>query len=90
MTARLATERETLDALREGARLEDCGSIERGEFNTHRNIVHLEMSMRDVSAQDVAIWAHDAELEDVSEYRRARVELAYAEAQWDGMERWLQ
>lgn len=90
MTARLATERETLDALREGARLEDCGSIERGEFDTHRNIVHLEMSMRDVSAQDVAIWAHDAELEDVSEYRRARVELAYLEAQWDGMERWLQ
>lgn len=90
MTARLATERETLDALREGARLEDCGSVERGEFDTHRNIVHLEMSMRDVSAQDVAIWAHDAELDEVGEYRRARVELAYAEAQWDGMERWLQ
>ena len=90
MSARLSTEQETLDAVRDAARLEDCGTVERGEFDSHRNCVHLEASMRDVDADDVACYAHSLDLESVAEFRHARVEAAYLDAQWEGMERWRQ
>jgi len=90
MTARLSTERETLDAVTEGARTEDCGTIARGEFNTHRNIKHLDQALRDVDAEDLEVYAHAMDLESVAEFRAARVELAYEQAQEEGMGRWRQ
>lgn len=90
MTARLSTEQETIDAIRIGAREEECGSVQRGEFPTNRNCHHLEMSLRDVDDEDLAVYAHALDLESIAEFRHARVELAYAEAQEEGMERWRQ
>jgi len=85
VTARLATEQETLDAIREGARLEDSDRM----LNGFDSLDALDRSLRDVDALDVALWAGD-DLETLMEYRHARVEAAYAEAQVEEMERWIQ
>jgi len=90
MTARLSTEIETTEAILEGARTDECGTIARGEFDTHRNCVHLEQSFRDVDADDVACYAHSLDLDSIIEVRMARIEMAYLDAQFEGMERWRQ
>jgi hypothetical protein len=86
MTARLSTQVECENAIREGARLEDCGR----ELNGFDSLEQLDRSWTDVDDEDVAIYAHALELESVSEWRHARVEAAYLDAQWEGIERWRQ
>ena len=86
MTARLSTDQETVDAIMEGARLEESDR----QLNGFDSLESLGRSLELVDAEDVAIYAHSLDLESIAEYRHARVEQAYAEAQWEGMERWRQ